>query len=85
MGDCHSLNIDEPDHNVRYVNPNDLILPPGYAAEVYAQGLDFPINMVFIENSDILIGESGYFNGFPRIIRISSGQIDVIAEDFFLH
>jgi glucose/arabinose dehydrogenase len=66
----------------RYVNVNDINLPPGYKAEVFAQGLNFPVNMVFTENGEALIAESGYFTGNARILRFSNGQYDIISEGF---
>ena len=67
---------------VRSMDPNDISVPPGYQVEVFAQGLDTPVGIVFTDEGDLLYAESGYSTGNPRVIRISNGSFDVIAEDF---
>ncbi len=66
----------------RYLNPNDINLPPGYTVEVFAQGLDAPSCMVFNEQGDILIGESGYISKKPSVLRLREGSFEVIADGF---
>lgn len=66
----------------RYINAQDIIVPFGYKIEIFAAGLNFPVNMVFTENGDILIAESGYMTGVSRILRLSNGVFDIIAENF---
>ncbi len=68
--------------NVRYFNPDDINVPKGYQIEVYITGLDAPIGMVFDRNGDLIIAESGYFSGKPRIYRLHMGEFQIIAEDF---
>ncbi len=66
----------------RYLNPADINVPSGYQVEVYAEGLNYPINMVFTETGDLLIAESGYLQEKSRILRLSNGVFDVITEEF---
>ncbi len=66
----------------RYINAQDIIVPPGYKIEVFAVGLSFPVNMVFTDAGDILVAESGYITGVSRILRLSNGIFDIIAEGF---
>lgn len=66
----------------RNLNPQDIILPPGYTIEVYAKGLDAPSSMDFTENGDLIIGESGYVSRKPAVLRLSDGRFDIITEDF---
>ncbi len=66
----------------RSVNPNDISVPPGYQVEVFAQGLESPVGIVFTNDGDLIYAEAGHSTGNPRVIRISNGQYDVIAEGF---
>ena len=68
----------------RYVNPKDIILPPGYRAEVYAQGLDCPIGIVFSDDGDLYVAESGLISGNPRVLVQHNNQFDVVADNFYL-
>lgn len=67
---------------VRLMDPNDIYLPPGYQIEVYAQGLDAPNCMIFNEDGDIFIAESGFFSGNPKLIRLRNGIFEILAENF---
>ncbi len=66
----------------RYLNPADIILPPGYQIEVFASGLNVPTTFTFDEAGNLLIAESGLVNGYPRIIRLRNGTIEIVAEGF---
>jgi glucose/arabinose dehydrogenase len=66
----------------RYLNPSDINIAPGYKIEVFAQGLDSPISLLFTENGDMIIAESGLTSGNPRILQLVNGQFYVIAENF---
>lgn len=60
----------------------DINLEPGYRIEVFAQGFDAPSCMAFTPEGDILVGESGYISGEPKVLRINNGQIDLVADGF---
>lgn len=66
----------------RYINSADITLPPGYRIEVFAQGLNAPGPIIFTEEGDLLIAETGYTGGIPKIVRISDGQLSTVAEGF---
>jgi glucose/arabinose dehydrogenase len=66
----------------RTLSPDEISVPPGYEVEIFAQGLETPVGIVFTNDGDLLYAESGYTTGNPRVIRISNGQFDVIAEGF---
>jgi glucose/arabinose dehydrogenase len=66
----------------RYVNPEDVSVPPGYRIEAYYQGLDTPIGLIYTEVGDLIIAESGYSTGNPRILRLAEGRAEVLAEGF---
>lgn len=74
---CEQIPEDE-----RYLNPRDIIVPSGYQVEVFAQGLNFPINMVFTEEGELIVAESGYLTGVARILRFRNNRFEVISEDF---
>lgn len=67
----------------RYLNPADIYVPNGYKIEVYASGLNFPVNMVFTEYSELLIAESGCYSQPARILKYSSNtSLQLVAEGF---
>jgi glucose/arabinose dehydrogenase len=66
----------------RKLNPDEISVPPGFQIEVFAEGLNTPIGIEFTENGDMLIADSGYATGNPKVIRLSNGSINTIAEGF---
>lgn len=66
----------------RELDPNRISVPVGYQIEVFAQGLNAPIGMVFTDAGDMLIGDSGIGTLNPRVMRISNGRIEVVADGF---
>ena len=58
----------------REIDPEDVLLPEGYKAEVMATGLTFPTAMTFDETGTAYVIESGYSYGEvflePRLLRI---------------
>lgn len=76
------MSTNQPNIIQRYLNPLDIHIMPGYTIEVFAQGLNAPVNMVFDDNGNILIAESGEIDGNARIIRITQNGYEVVAEGF---
>ncbi len=74
-----SQNIEEA---VRYLNVDDINIPPGYIIEVFVQGLDSPISMFFTENGELIVAESGLTSGNPRVLILVDGRFEVIADNF---
>jgi len=70
------------DHLFRNVDNRDINLPPGYDIEVFAVGLDTPIDIEFSENGDLYIADSGIASGNPKLIRLKNGLFEVIADNF---
>jgi glucose/arabinose dehydrogenase len=66
----------------RYINAYDINVPPGYQIELFAQGFDCPVNLVFTDDGDVLVAESGFLSGNARIIRLRAGNYEIVAEDF---
>ena len=66
----------------RYLNPADIYIVKGYQIEVFIKDLNSPIGMVFNENGEILVADSGLATGNPRILQMVNGQFETIADDF---
>jgi glucose/arabinose dehydrogenase len=67
---------------IRYIDPSDITLPPGYNIEVFAQGLDTPIAMKFSEEGNLYIADSGITSGQPKVLQLFDGHFETIAADF---
>lgn len=80
------IQIDSLDEGLveRKLSPDDFIVSPGYEVEVFAAGLDNPIGFTFSERGDLYIADSGINSGTSKVIRLSDGRFDIIAESFFL-
>ena len=78
------MSINEPSMIQRRIDPSDIYVLPGYKVEVFAQGLNTPICMVFDENGDIIIGESGEVDGNARVMRLTNDVYEVVAEGFIV-
>lgn len=63
---------------IRKTDAADIVLPPGYRIEVFAEGLNFPTAMTFDEKGHPYVIESGYSYGEvwaqPRLLRIDEGK-----------
>lgn len=77
-----NLSNEQEENYIRYLNPMDINVPPGYKVEVYAYGLDTPISMVFTEQGDMLIGDAGVISGNPQVIRLRDNQYEIVADGF---
>lgn len=76
------MSMNQPNNIKRYVNPLDIHIIPGYTIEVFAQNLNAPVSMVFEDNGNILIAESGELDGNARIMRLTQNGYEVVAEGF---
>ena len=66
----------------RVLNPSDINVPQGYSIDVFAEGLDAPIEMLFINDSDILIADAGSTSGNGKVMLLRDGNVSIIAEGF---
>ena len=82
--DIDKLNVcdQNAETSERYLNPSDINIAPGYKIEVFAEGLDSPISMLFTDEGDMIIAESGLTSGNPKVLKLVNGQFEVIAENF---
>ena len=85
---CNNINLWEhgtaEDPAIRNINTMDFSIPPGYRLEVFMAGLDCPIGMAFSDQGDLYIADSGINSGIAKIIRISRGKVEIIAQNFFV-
>jgi glucose/arabinose dehydrogenase len=66
----------------RYLNPDDINVAAGYRIEVFAYGLDTPVNMIFTNEGSLIVAESGEASGNPEVLRLVNGSFEVMAEGF---
>lgn len=78
IGSCN----EDDSFTERYLNPSDIYIIKGYQIEVFIKDLNSPIGMVFNEDKEILVADSGLATGNPRILRLVNGQFETIADDF---
>ena len=66
----------------RNLNPADINLPLEYNIDVFAQGLDTPISMIFTDNGEMIIADAGVISGNGKVLRLTNNGFEVIAEGF---
>lgn len=54
----------------RYINAEDINIAHGYKIELFAEGLNSPSSILFTDNGDLYIADSGYITGMPSISRL---------------
>lgn len=79
----HSCNDDEIILE-RFLDPSDIYIVRGYGIEVFLSNLNAPSSMIFDEDGNIFIADSGLATGNPRILKMVDGQFETIAEDFVI-
>jgi glucose/arabinose dehydrogenase len=68
----------------RYLNPEEIYINKGYRIEVFIKDLNSPIGMVFNEEGNILIADSGLATGNPKVLLLTNNHFETIAEDFIV-
>lgn len=66
----------------RKIIPGDIAVLPGFTINVYATGLTTPINMVFTDSGQILVGDAGITSGSGKVIELTPQGTRLIAEGF---
>lgn len=64
-------------------NPRDILVPPGYVAEVVATGFNAPVHCCFDEQGFCYVAEAGHkIKSAPRILKVNTqtGAYDVFWE-----
>src|SRR5512138_476413 len=57
----------------RGYNPNDILLPEGYVAEVVASGFNAPVHCCFDDQGNCYVVESGHkIDAAPRILKVDT-------------
>lgn len=77
----YSCNQNEP-IGERYINPSDIYIINGYRIEMFLRDLDAPIGMIFDEDGNILIADSGLATGNPRVLKLIDNHFETVAENF---
>lgn len=82
-----NTNTTEELHNVpkkykRKINPSDIKLPPGYKVDIFAEGLNTPISMLFTNEGDMFVAESGMITGSGKVLRLSNDGFELVADGF---
>jgi glucose/arabinose dehydrogenase len=70
--------------STRNIDTKNIYLPPGYQIEVVAAGLDVPIDMVFSDNGDLYVADSGVTSGNPKVLHYINNRFETIADNFTL-
>ncbi len=66
----------------RKLNPADIKLPSEYCIDVFAYGLDTPINMIFTDDGEILVADAGVIDGNGKVLKLKKNCFEVVAEGF---
>lgn len=72
----------QKEYKTRKLNPNDISLPPGYKIEVFYRELTTPISIVFTEDGDMLLADSGVADGNGKVLKLTDRGFMVIADGF---
>jgi glucose/arabinose dehydrogenase len=67
----------------RKLEPNDIVVPPGYKVDVFTEGLNTPINLVFTDTGEILVADAGVTDGNGKVLRHTQMGFVVVADGFF--
>lgn len=66
----------------RYLEPSDIYIVNGYEIEVFLKDLNSPNSMIFDEEGNIFVSDSGQATGNPKVLQLINGRFETIAEDF---
>ncbi|CQR73786.1 Quinoprotein glucose dehydrogenase B precursor [Sporomusa ovata DSM 2662] len=66
----------------RQIDPSDIVVPPGYEVDVYADCLTTPINLVFTDLGNVLIADAGVADGNGKVLGLTDDGFQVIADGF---
>jgi len=79
----HNLHILNQQNTIsRSLNPSDIFVPKGFRIEVFAEGLNTPSDMLFINQRTILLTDAGVTSGNGKVLMLQDGRLEVIAEGF---
>lgn len=66
----------------RNINPEDILLPKGYGIDVFMNGLTTPINLIYSNDGNLLVADSGVTDHNGKVFKISEGNVELIADGF---
>lgn len=76
------LRYNQIENPPRYINPSDITLENGYSIDVFAEGLNTPSSMLFTDEGDLIIANSGYITGIADISILRNGRFELLADGF---
>lgn len=76
-----NTNLQEGVHG-RKLDPGDIKLPPGYEIEVFADNLTTPLNILFTQQGEMLVADSGVADGNGKVLKLTDQGFVVIADGF---
>ena len=68
--------------HTRKINPGDIRVPKDYRVEVFAEGLNTPINMIFTPNNEIYLADAGVTDNNGKVLKYINNAFEVIADGF---
>ncbi|MEQ8199224.1 MAG: hypothetical protein ABRQ27_14695 [Clostridiaceae bacterium] len=74
--------MNRQEKNIKKLNPSEISLPQGFKIDIFAQGLDSPVSMVFTDKGDMLVGDAGIVSGNPKVMKLTSSGFQVVADGF---
>jgi glucose/arabinose dehydrogenase len=66
----------------RNLNPDDIAVPSKYRVEVFADGLDSPVNMMFTDEKEMLVADAGVTDGNGKVLKKTQDGFVVVADGF---
>lgn len=66
----------------RKLNPNDVTVPSRFKIEVFAEGLNAPINLLFTDTGEMFVADAGVTDGNGKVLKYSQSGFSVVADGF---
>ncbi|GMA61063.1 PQQ-dependent sugar dehydrogenase [Alicyclobacillus fastidiosus] len=69
-------------NGTRKLNPSDIVVPAGYQVDVFADGLNVPINLVIADTGEMFVADAGVTDGNGKVLKYTDGRFVVVADGF---
>ena len=66
----------------RKLNSTDIAVPVGFKIEVFAEGLNVPINLSFTDTGEMLVADAGVVDGNGKVLKHTQNGFVVVADGF---
>jgi hypothetical protein len=67
---------------MRKLDVNDVQIPPGFHVEIFAQGLNSPVDVLFSEDHELYLADAGVVDGNGKVLRKTTIGFEVVADGF---